>query len=33
MAEGRAKNLTAVVNDMVQAYVAAKHPDWTLEDA
>jgi len=33
LAEGRARNLSSVVNDMVQAYITAKHPDWTLEDA
>lgn len=33
LAEGRGKDVTAVLNDMVQAYVAAKHPDWSIEDA
>jgi hypothetical protein len=27
-AEGRSKNLTALVDDMIRAYLAAKHPDW-----
>ena len=31
-AEGRARNLSALVNDMIQVYVAEKHPDWTIEE-
>lgn len=32
VAEGRAKNMTAVLNDMIKAYLAAEHPDWSLHE-
>lgn len=32
MAEGRSRKLDDVINDMVTAYIASKHPDWTFED-
>lgn len=31
-AEGRARNLSSLVSDMVHIYVAEKHPDWTIEE-
>lgn len=29
-AEGRSRNLTSLLDDMIKAYVAEKHPDWKL---
>lgn len=33
LAEGRGKNLSSLIYDMAVAYVAAKHPDWAIEEA
>lgn len=30
LAEGRSRNLTALLDDMIRVYVTSKHPDWKL---
>jgi hypothetical protein len=31
--EGRSRALTALLDDMIRAYLAAEHPDWRLVGA